>query len=155
MYCRTGSCSLNWSRGESSFLCFQNGCWFGNFFVFFAGGRISGGSVLQFKVFGLEVGSSAFPTSFRRVVRFVASWTFWILFLGILSVISALVLLSFEFSAVIFDMSGFYAIVASNGWIDARGKKASSRSCCCRGSGHCWYWDVVHLVKSIEFKLTF
>ena len=36
----------------------------------------------QFEVFGLEVSSSAFPTSFRRVICFVASRTFWIFFLG-------------------------------------------------------------------------
>ena len=137
------------------FWVFQNGGRLCIFCVVFAGGRMSGGSVLQFKVFGLEVGSGAFPTSFRRVVRFVASWTFWILFLGILPVIAALFLLSFKFSAFILDMSGFFAIVAGNVWIDARGKEASSRSCCCRGSGHCWYWNVIPLLKSIEFKLTF
>ena len=116
MYCRTRSFSLNWSRGESSFLGFQNGGRLCIFCVVFAGGCMSGGSILQFKVFGLEVGSGAFPTSFRRVVRFVASWTFWILFLGILPVIAALFLLWFIFSAFILDMSGFFAIVAGNVW---------------------------------------
>ena len=125
------------------------------FRVFLAGGLIGGRGVIQFKVFGLEVGSSAFPTSFRRVVRSVASWTFWIFFLGNLSVVAALFLLSFKFATIVFDMSRFLAIVASNVWVNARGKKASSRSCCCRGSGHCWYWNVVPLLKSIELKLSF
>ena len=125
------------------------------FCVSLAVGRIGNGGVLQFRGFGFELGSSAFPTSFRRLVRFVASWTFWIFFLGILPVIAALFLLSFEFSAVIFDMSGFFAIVESIIWIDASRKKASFQSCCCRGSRHCWNWNVVPLLKSIEFKLTF
>ena len=123
--------------------------------IVLAGGLIGNCGVFQFEVFGLEMGSSAFPTSFRRVIRFVASWTLWIFFLGILSFIAALFLLSFEFSAIVLDMSGFFAIVASNVWVDARREKASSRSCCCRGSGHCWYWNVVPLLKSIELKLSF
>ena len=73
MYCRTRSLSLNWSRGESSFWVFQNGGRLCIFCVVFAGGRMRGGSVLQFKVFGLEVGSGAFPTSFRKFGWFVLS----------------------------------------------------------------------------------
>ena len=125
------------------------------FRFFLAGGLIGDRGVIQFKVFGLEAGSSAFPTSFRRVIRFVASRTFGIFFLSILPFVAALFLLSFEFAAIVFDMTWFLAIVASNVWIDARGKKASSRSCCCRGSEHCWYWNVVPLLKSIELKLPF
>ena len=58
---------------------------------------------IQFEVFGLEVGSSAFPTPFRRMVRFVTSRAIGILFFGSLAFIAFLFLLSFEFWIVILE----------------------------------------------------
>ena len=111
--------------------------------VYLTYGSFLGFGIIQFEVFGLEVGSSAFPTPFRRVIRFVSSWTFGIFFLGILPAIALLFLLSLEFSAVIFDMARFFALVASDIWVNARRKEASSQSCCCGGSGHCEDMNVV------------
>ena len=83
-------------------------------------GSFLGFEIIQFEVFELEVGSSAFPTPFRRVISFVASWTFGIFFLDILHAVALLFLLSLEFSAVIFDMPWFFAIVTSDIWVNAR-----------------------------------
>ena len=94
MYCRTRSFSFIWSCGKSSFLDLLKLTWF--FYFLRLLGWWTYGGVLQFKVFGLEMGSNAFPTSFRRVVRFVATWTFWIFFFGILPVIASLFLLAFS-----------------------------------------------------------
>ena len=123
--------------------------------IILAGGYIVLFCVLHFEVFGLEVGSGEFPTPFRRVVRFVASQTFWILLLGILPFVAFLLLLSFEFPAVFLDVPGFCAIVAGDIWVNAQKKNASSLSCCCRGSGHCGYRNVVTSLKSftLEFSL--
>ena len=123
-------------------------CGFAFIRVILTHGGFLGFGNIQFEVFGLEVGSSAFPTSFRRVVRFVASWTFWIFFRCILPVIASLFFLSLEFSAVSFDMPGFFAIVASDIWVDARRKEVCTRSCCCRGCGHCGDMNVVTLLVS-------
>ena len=110
-----------------------------------------GFGIIQFEIFGLEVCSGAFPKLFRRVVRFVASWALWILFFGILEFVAFLFLLSFEFSTFIFDMSWFFAIVAGDIWVNAQGKEASTRSCCC---GHCGNVKIVTFRKSIQFSFT-
>ena len=110
MFCLTRSFSLKWSRGKSFFSwIFKNG-----------NGRCVGGVILthgsflrfgfiRFDVFGLEVGSSAFPTSFHWVVCFVAIRALSVLFFGRLAVIAFLFLLSFEISTVILDVSRVFA----------------------------------------------
>ena len=100
-------------------------------------GRIVLFGVLHFEVFGLQVGSSAFPTPFRRVIRFVTSWTFWVFLFGILPVVALLFLLSFEFSAVVLDVPRIFDTFAGGIWVNPRRKKTSSRSCCWRGGRHC------------------
>ena len=110
---------------------------------------------MQFEVFGLEVGSSSFPTSFGRVVFFATSRAFRVLPFGALPIVELLFFLSFQFSAIVLDMSQFLAIVASDVWVNARRKDAFTRSCCCRGGGHCGNGNVVAFLKSIKFELTF
>ena len=36
-----------------------------------------------------------------------------------------------------------------SGSMSGERRKSCSRSCCCRGSGHCWDWNVVTLLNSI------
>ena len=35
--------------------------------------------------------------------------------------------------------------------VNTRGKEACTRSCCFRGRRHCWHWNVVTLLKSVQF----
>ena len=118
------------------------------------GGRIRPVRVLELEVFRLKVSSCAFPTPFRRLVRFVTSLALWVIFWADWRSLrlSCFFLSSFRHS---FLMSWFLLKIARDPRVNAGGKEAITRSCCCRGSGHGWVWNVFTLLKFVYLKFSF
>ena len=76
MYCLTHSFSFIWSRGKSSFLGFQNGSSWFVVRVTLTDVCLVSCCIIQFEVFGIEVGSCAFPTPFGREIGFATCGAF-------------------------------------------------------------------------------